>query len=197
MNPWGVPPGQIDPYLSTTDMRAQMHALIFGAVDVMAQGRPFILRELSDKVCKGCWSKDDGNSKRSNCPYCQGEGYEFTERMVKMILFSGVAPVYKPAILGSGQYPTSGYGYTDPERATVYCEWSIWPNYERYTLPSNQAPNKLFEVKVDSDGNAVWDLKAKMPIRTAKWKILSVTPIFGDGGRLEYFELGAEKEVVA
>jgi hypothetical protein len=52
-------------------------------------------------------------------------------------------------------------------------------------------------VKVDSNGNAVWNLIARQPIRTAKWKILSVTPISGDGGRVEYFEVGCEKEVIA
>jgi len=196
MNPWAVPVGTIDPYQSVTDMRVQMHNVLFGSADVPSQGRPFILRELTDTTCTACWDTD-GGSHRSECPYCDGEGYEFRERMITMALFYGVAPVYKPAVLGTGQYPLAGWGYSDPDRSTVYCEWSIWPNYERYTLPVNSAPDKLFEVKVDSNGQAVWDLVAHQPIRTAKWKILSVTPISGDGGRVEYFEIGCEKEVIA
>ncbi len=197
MDPWPVPPGKIDPYQSTTDMREQMHVVLFGSADFIAQGQPVILRELTDNVCMACWSPTEGNSSRSNCPYCQGEGYQFSERFLTMALFPGVAPVYKPGVLGTGQYPEAGYGYTDPNRATVYCEWSVWPNYERYTQPSNESPNKLYQLKVDIDGNVVWNIPGKVPIRSAKWKILSFTPILGDHGRVEYFELGAEKEIAA
>ena len=111
-----------------------------------------------------------------------------------MAQFYGVAPVYKPAVLGSGQYPAASWGYSDPNRSTIYCEWSVWPNYERYTLPDNSAPDKLFEVKVDTNGSAVWDIPSRQPVRASKWKILSVTPISGDGGRIEFFECGCEKE---
>ena len=197
MDVWGVRPGQVNPFISVSDLRTEIHAVIFGSINVPAQGRPVVLRELTDTTCPACWSKDDGNSRRANCTYCQGEGYQFTERLVTMVLFQGVAPIYKPAILGSGKYPEGGYGYTDPERVTIYCEWNIWPNYERYTLPANSAPNKLFEVKIDANGNAVFDPTTRQPIRAAKWKVLSVTPMFGDGGRVEFFELGAEKETVA
>jgi hypothetical protein len=197
MSTWDYDHSQIDPYLSVTDMRETLHDLIFGSVDTMGQGRPFILRELTDTVCPACWSKDAGNTKRANCVYCSGEGYQFRERLLKMIMFQGVAPIYKPAILGSGQYPNASYGYSDPEKATVYCEYSVWPNYERYTLPSNSAPNKLFGIKVGNAGEVVYNFTTKLPIRTDKWKILSVTPIYGDQGRLEYHELGCEKEVIS
>jgi hypothetical protein len=196
MDPWPVQPGSIDPYQSTTDMRVQMHVVLFGSDDFIAQGQPVILRELTNDTCMACWSKLEGNSSRSNCPYCDGEGYVFRERFLTMALFPGVAPVYKPGVLGSGQYPNAAYGYTDPERATGYCEWNVWLNYERYTKPDNEAPNKLYQLKVDINGNTVWEIPNKVPVRAAKWRILSVTPILGDHGRVEYFELGCEKEIV-
>jgi hypothetical protein len=178
------------------DMRQQIHNVIFGSVDVPAQGQPIILREFNDVQCPGCWNKDQGGTNRPNCAYCQGEGYQFTERMITGVLFAGVAPVYKPAILGSGQYPLSDYGDTDPNRYTGYVEWNIYPNYDRYTLPQNLTPNKLYQVKVDSLGRATYGTDGR-PVRAAKWKILSVTPIRGDQGRVEYFELGLIKENVS
>ena len=195
-NPWAVPAGTIDFYQSSTDMRVEMHNVLFGSPDVPPQGRWFILRELTDTTCTACWSPD-GGTHRANCPYCDGEGYQFRERMIVMALFYGVAPVYKPSVLGTGQYPAAQWGYTDPDRATAYAEWSTWPNYERYTLPDNSAPDKLFEVKTDSNGQAMRDIAKKSPIRVAKWKMLSITPITGDGGRVEYFEIGLDKEVIA
>jgi len=194
---WADPQDRISPYVSTSDLREAMHTVIFGSVDFIGQGRPVILRELTDTVCPGCWSKNDGNSRISNCIYCQGEGYQFRERMATMVLFAGIAPVYKAGIFGTGQYPEAGFGYTDPVKATIYCEWNVFPNYERYTLPNNSSPDKLFEVKVDRFGNAVYDATTKQPIRTAKWKILSVTPMFGDHGRVEFIELSCEKEIIA
>lgn len=178
------------------DMREEMHNVIFGNPDVPAQGQPVILREFNDTVCPGCWDPIQGGSRRLNCRYCQGEGYQFTERMVTMVLFAGVAPVYKPSILGTGQYPLTSYGNSDPNRYTGYCEWDVYPDYDKYTLPKNKTPDKLYQVKVDGSGNVVYG-SDRQPVRAAKWKILAPIPILGDQGRVEYFELGLIKEVVS
>jgi hypothetical protein len=180
-------------FATMIDMREEMHKVIFGSVDVPAQGQPVILREFNDIHCPACWSDDQGGSRLPNCRYCDGEGYQFTERAITAVLFAGVAPVYKPAILGSGQYPLSDYGDTDPNRYTGYVEWNVYINYDRYTLPENKTPDKLYQIKVDPNGLAVVDQTGN-PVRAAKWKILSLTPIRGDHGRVEYTELGLIKE---
>lgn len=179
------------------NIRQQMHDIIFGSLDIPAQGQPIILREFHDVFCPACWSPDQGGSKDLNCVYCGGEGYEFTERMLTMALFAGVAPVYKPAILGTGQYPLSQYGDNDPNRYTGFTEWTTWLDYDRFTLPKNKTPDKLYQVKVDGVGRAVYDSTTGQPVRAAKWKILSVTPIRGDQGQVSYFELGLIKESVS
>lgn len=186
-----------DPFSTIINMRDEMHKVIFGSIDVPAQGQMVILREFNDMTCPACWSEDGGGTKDINCTYCMGEGYQFTERIVTMALFAGVAPVYKPSILGTGQYPLSGYGDTDPNRYTGYTEWTTWPNFERYTLPQNQTPNKLYQIKVDGNGRPVFDSQSGQPVRAAKWKILSVTPIRGDNSQVSYFELGLIKENVS
>lgn len=191
-----APSGGVNVYTTGISMRDEMHNVIFGSQDVPAQGQPVILREFNDITCPGCWDANQGGSRRLNCTYCQGEGYQFTERMVTMALFAGVAPVYKPSILGTGQYPLTDYGNSDPNRYTGYCEWNVYPNYERYTLPQTKTPDKMYQVKVDGSGNVVYGAN-KQPIRSAKWKIFAPIPIFGDQGRVEYFELGLIKENIS
>lgn len=172
------------------DLREEFHALLFGRVDFIAQGRPFILRQMTDTHCV-CFDEVSGGSKFPNCRYCNGEAYYWTETEYTMWLAQGVAPIYKPGFLASGQYPMAAIGYTDPNRATCYCEYNVFPNYERYTLPANQNLDKLYALKVNDDGS-----KHVPDVRLSKWKILNVVPLHGDFGRVEFFELSLAKEIV-
>lgn len=174
---------------SNIDLRQELHDVLFGRVDLVSQGRPFILRKLTDTVCV-CWDGVSGGPK-GECPYCQGEGYQFYEYLVTMFMVTGAAPVYKPGFLGNGKYPQDLAGYTDPSKATAFCEYTIFPDYERYRITTHQSHDKLYELKVAPSG------KLHHPqVRTGKWKIFNVTPIHGDYGRVEFFELSLEKEVV-
>lgn len=176
------------------DLRQEIHKVLYGSIDVPAQGQLVILREFNDQTCPACWDETQGGTRFPACKYCQGEGYQFTERVVTAAVFAGVAPVYKPSILGTGQYPIAAYGDTDPNRDTGFVEWLIYPNYERYTYPSNKTPDKMYQIKVDGNGRPMFSPQDGQPIRSAKWNILAVTPLRGDQGRVEYFELGLIKD---
>jgi hypothetical protein len=95
-----------------------------------------------------------------------------------------VAPVYKPGVLATGQFPQAGMGYTDTQRATGYIEVfrddgsQTYPNYERYTIQTAKNYDKLYELKVDGEGEPVYG--AHGYIRSAKWKVLSLVPWHGD-----------------
>ena len=80
-------------------------------------------------------------------------------------------------------------GYTDESRSVAWCSSSVFPNYERYMKPEHPAFDKMYELKVNDAGELVYPL-----VRTAKWKIKSVTPHRASNGRVEYFECGLEKE---
>lgn len=177
--------------MANIDLREEMHAILFGRVDLLPQGRPFTLRVMTDTHCV-CWDNTTGGSTTPDCRYCGGEAYYWSEYLFTMWMAQGVAPVYKPGFLANGMYPQAAIGYTDPNRATCYCEYTVFPNYERYTLPANPAPDKLYAMKVNDDGSM------HIPaVRTSKWKILNVVPLHGDFGRVEFFELSLEKEIVA
>lgn len=190
-NPVGSSDARFYGDLINIDLREELHGLLFGNAALTPQGRPFIIRTMTDVKCPGCWDTSSGGP-RSDCVYCQGEGYEWTESQWVMWMARGVAPIYKPGFLASGQYPQAQYGYTDPNRATVYCEYNVFLNYERYVIPTNPAPDKLYELKVNTDGSQYFPV-----VRAAKWKILNVSPLHGDFGRIEFFELSLDKEVIS
>jgi hypothetical protein len=109
-----------------------------------------------------------GGSNNPHCRYCDGEGYMWSERIIKICFFRGVAPVYKPGNLATGQYPQADTGYLASDRATVFCEYSVFPNYERYTNDEQARYDMLYELKVAASGRTVSPL-----VRTAKWEILT------------------------
>ena len=183
------------------DLREELHSVIHGSEEIVGQGRTVILRRMTNTTCPGCWDPKTGGSVRPNCRYCQGEGWQFYETQEIMALYRGVAPVYKPGVLATGEYPQNAMGYTDQNRCTAYVEVfrddgsQVYPDYERYTLQTAKAYDKLYETKVDPEGNPITDSSGRFT-RTVKWKVLSVVPTFGDNGRIEMFELGLEKENV-
>lgn len=180
-----------DSTIQNIDMRTEMHDLIFGSTDVVAQGRDLILRELTNDKCV-CFDTTAGGSNNPHCRYCDGEGYLWRERIIQAIVFRGVAPVYKPGNLATGQYPQADYGYVSPDKTTVYCEYSVFPDYEKYTNDQKSRYDMLYELKVDFEGNTC------LPhVRCAKWKMLTVTPIQGDCGTVSYFEIGCDKSAIA
>ena len=182
------------------DLREELDAVLLGRADVTAQGRHVIMRRMSDTTCAACWDAVAGGSNRPSCPYCKGEGWQFTETQEVMGVYRGVAPVYKTGVLATGAYPQSNIGYTDENRATVYSPVlrpdgsEVYPNYERYTFQTAKNYDKMYELKIDVNGDIVRDPVTGRYIRTLKWKILSVVPLHGDNGRIEFFVLDCEKE---
>ena len=180
---------QYFPDESAIDLREEMDALLFGRVDVTPIGRQVILRRVTNEKCV-CWDETSGGPDR-DCIYCDGEGYLWTETQETMCIFRGIAPVYKPGVMASGMYPQAEYGYTDPNNGTAFARFDCFLNYERYTIPEHLSYDKLYEIKVNLEGSISYPLS-----RAIKWKILSVVPVQGDFGRIEYFELALEKENV-
>jgi hypothetical protein len=183
---------------STIDLREELHAVLWGRFPEPGQGQCVVFRRLTNTHCPGCWSDKTSGSTLPNCKYCQGEGYQFYEREELIGFFRGAAPVYKGGVLATGQYPQMGTGYTDVNKATGYIEvmrpdgTETYPDYERYLIQDKKSYDRMYELKVDIEGNVVRN-SAGIPTRTAKWKILNVIPLRGDYGRIEFFELALEK----
>lgn len=168
------------------DLREEFAALLLGSFDEPGIGRPVIYRKLSDTNCS-CWDGLTG-SPDPNCKYCQGEGYLFTEVEHLVYIARNFGSVLGGATQVGQQSQLAEFGYTDSNRAIAYTFWDAIPDYERYSIPSRRAPDKIYELKVDSGGQIVLPL-----IRLDKWAIRSLTAHNGDYGRVEYFELGLER----
>jgi len=123
---------------------------------------------LTNTTCQACWDKTAGGPNNPHCKYCDGEGYMWSERIIKICFFRGVAPIYKPGTLATGQYPQTDAGYLATDRATAFCEYKIFPNYERDPGDQQARYDMLYELKVDANGRTVSPL-----VRTARWAILS------------------------
>jgi hypothetical protein len=175
------------PEAHVLDLREEMDHILFGSFDMPGVGRPLLIRFIQDTHC-ACWDSATG-SPNPHCGFCQGEGYQFTEQPTVGYIARNFGGVQNPSTVISQQSALDTYGYTDAQRALVFLRYDTFPNYERYMRPDHPAYDKLYELKVDDSGTAVFPV-----VRAAKWRIKSVTPHHGDGGRIEYFEIGAEKE---
>lgn len=175
------------PQISNVDFREEFSAVLRGRIDIVAQGREVLFRFLTDTPCI-CYNTQTG-SGTLGCSYCQGEGYSFYEQPILIYIARGVAPVYKPGFLATGQYPQTSYGYTDPNRATGYCEYTVFPDYEKYINGTKKSFDKLYELKVGDQGGIAYPIT-----KTDKWKLMTLTPLHGDNGRIEFFELALEHE---
>jgi len=170
----------------TFDLRDEVHDTLFGTLLEPGIGQQVMLRRLRDQTC-ACWDGVSG-SPNSGCRYCDGEGYLWEEDMQACYMARNFGGVQNPSNVIANQQNTAKWGISDENRAIAYFEYLVFPNYERYLIPQHPSFDKLYELKVDFDGNLVRPL-----VRTGKWSIKSVTPHRGDQGAVIFFELGLEK----
>ena len=177
------------PEMTAFDLREQFQWIMMGDVEGPGIARPATYRKLSNTQCT-CFNKEAG-SPDPNCIYCKGEGYLFTEE-IKMVYFAkNFGSVLGSSTQISQQSQLTIAGVVDDNKALAFMFWYDIPDYERYSIPTRPAPDKIFEIKVDSAGQM-----DDPPILTDEWRVRSVTAHQGDNGRVEYFELGLEKVTV-
>ena len=177
------------PEMTSFDLREQFEWTMLGNFEDPGIARPAIYRKLSNTHCTAF--DPLSGSPDPNCIYCNGEGYLFTEE-VKMVYFAKNFG----SVLGSatqiGQHgQLAPYGVADSDRCLAFMFWYDIPDYERYSIPTRPAPDKLFELKVEDNGQACDPM-----VRTEAWRIRSLTGHHGDNGVIIYFELGLEKLAV-
>lgn len=172
---------------NVVDLRQEIKDLFYGSLDGPGISRPVLIRRLQDQKCV-CWT-ENSQSAKPGCRYCLGEGFLFTETLEQVYIARNFGSVQNPATVISIQSALAPYGYTDENRCLAFAEYFVFPDYERYSIPTTHKFDALFELKIDENGDLVTPI-----IRTAKWQVRSVTPHHGDHGRIEYFELGLQKE---
>ena len=179
------------------DIREEIDNLLFGGWQNAAIGAPVIIRRILDQHCV-CWdSKPDPGSPIADCKYCDGEGYLWTEDLETAYIARNYGSVLNPSEVISRENTITPIGITDDSRAVAYMRYTAFPNWERYTIPSNPIYDKLYELKVDDNGQLVHTSDTKDGyIRAGKWQIRSVAPHRGDYSRIEFFEIGLQREIL-
>lgn len=177
------------PPATTFDLRDELHSFLEGDFVNPGAGQAMLIRRITDQKCV-CFNDANG-SPNPACRRCQGEGYMWRETLNVGYIGKNVGSVLSGASSIPNQNQTAAWGTSDENRALAYFEFDVFPNYERYMRPEHPTYDKVYELKVDEEGNLIQPV-----IRTAKWKIRSLTPHRGDHGRIEFFELGVDKESV-
>jgi hypothetical protein len=178
--------GDMYPQMTTFDLREWFEWTMLGNFEDPGIARPAVYRKLSNTPC-AAFNTLEG-SPDPNCVYCNGEGYLFTEE-VKMVYFAkNFGSVLGSATQIQQQSQIANYGVSDSNRCLAFMFWYDIPDYERYSIPTRPAPDKLFELKTIGNGQ----LDPNM-VRTEEWRVRSATAHHGDNGRVEFFELGCEK----
>lgn len=175
------------PPATNFDIRDELHSTLHGDFISQGIGQEILIRRITNEKCV-CFNSSNG-SPNPACRRCQGEGYMWRETLHTGYIGKNIGSVLSGASSIPNQNQTAAWGTADENRALGYFEYDVFPNYERYMKPEHPTYDKVYELKVDDSGTLVQPV-----VRTAKWKIRSLTPHRGDGGRVEYFELGLDKE---
>ena len=177
------------PEMTAFDLREWFARVMNGDFEDPGVGRPAVYRKLSNTKCQ-CFNALEG-SPDPNCVYCNGEGYLFTEEVKTVYFAKNFGSVLGSATQIQQHGQTAQVGTIDSDRCLAFMFWYDIPDYERYSIPTRPAPDKLYELKVGPDGQT-----DPAMIRTEVWRVRSLTAHHGDNGRIEYFELGCEKVTI-
>lgn len=157
------------------DLRAEFEHLIDGYGGFDGIGQVHVLRRLSreGEFCV-CWDAVQGSS--SDCKYCQGESYVWTEAYHRAYFTQtfgrGITGVRQQNIL-------EPVGYMDEGKALVYMKASAAP----------RAGDAIYRLKLNDEGALYYPIE-----RVEKWKISAVEDKRYDRARLAYYICLCERE---
>ena len=155
------------------DLQTEFNRLIdgYGANDGI--GQILVLRALSSSFCV-CYDRTQGSS--SDCKYCKGESYTWTETYHRAYFTRtfgrGITGIQQHSILAPP-------GYMDEGKALVYMKASAAPS----------AGDKIFRVRLNDEGSIYYPIE-----RIEKWKIVAVEDKRYDRARLAYYICLCERE---
>jgi hypothetical protein len=155
------------------DLKTEFDRLIDGYAGFEGIGQILALRKLNSDFCV-CYDAVQGSS--SDCKYCKGESYTWTESYHRAYFTQtfgrGITGVRQQSIL---EPP----GYMDEGKALVYMKTSAAPS----------AGDKIFRVRLNDAGSLYYPIE-----RIEKWKIVAVEDKRYDRARLAYYICLCERE---
>jgi len=155
------------------DLKTEFDRIIDGYAGFDGAGQILVLRTLSSSFCV-CYDRVQGSS--SDCKYCKGESYTWTETYHRAYFTQtfgrGITGIRQQSVLESP-------GYMDEGKALVYMKVSAAP----------KAGDKIFRVRLNDAGSLYYPIE-----RIEKWKITAVEDKRYDRARLAYYICLCERE---
>jgi hypothetical protein len=160
-------------YNNPVDLKTEFDQLIDGADAFDGIGQIIVLRSMSSDFCV-CYDEVQGSS--SDCKYCLGESYSWTETYHRAYF----TQTFGRGITGVRQeHVLEPPGYFDEGKALVYMKVSAGP----------VAGDKIHRVRLNDEGSVYYPIE-----RIEKWKITAVEDKRYDRARLAYYICLCERE---
>lgn len=157
------------------DLRTEFNRLIDGHGSFDGIGVFMVLRSMTDVFCD-CYDPAQGSG--TNCKFCLGESYKWTESYVHGYF----TQTFGRSITGiREEFILRGPGYFDHGKALIYLKFDANP----------KAGDAIFRIRLNTEGAIYYPID-----RIEKWKITAVEDKRYDRGRIAYFICLCEREEV-
>ncbi len=160
-------------YDNPADLQEEFDHLIDGFGANEGIGQIHVLRSFSSDFCV-CYDPVAGSS--SDCKYCLGETYQFSEAYHRAYFTQtfgrGITGVRQQSVLKPP-------GYIDNGKALIYMKVSASP----------KAGDSIFRLRINDSGSIYYPIE-----RTEKWRITAVEDKRYDRARLAYYICLCERE---
>lgn len=138
-------------------------------------GQYLIHRSMDSQKC-ACWNETYGSS--SDCKYCFGETYRWTESFV---LGYFTQTFGRSLAAPSNVHVLHDIGFMDQDKALIYLKFDATP----------KTGDAIFRIRTNIDGKPYYPVE-----RIEKWRLTNVEDKRAEGGKLMYFICVCERTEV-
>lgn len=150
------------------NLRDEFNALIDGAGGSPGLGQFLLIRKMDrDKTKCACYDETHGSS--SDCKYCEGEIYEWTEEYLRGHFTQTFGRSLSAASLLHRLQPQ---GIFDEDKALIYLKYDSDP----------RTGDAVYRIRTDIDGSPYYPIE-----KIEKWRIVNSEDRREEGGAIAFF----------
>lgn len=154
------------------NLRKEFESLVLGNAPYKGIGTYLVHREMTGVHC-ACWDNTRGSS--SNCKYCKGESFTWTEKWVR----AWFTQTYGRSLTGGTQlHELRPEGIFDKDKAIAY-------------VPAEYKPatgDALFRIRLNAEGKPYYPIE-----RVEKWRCVNVEDRRQENGELAFWLVLCER----
>ena len=156
------------------DLRQEFNDLVLGKGSYLGMGI-IMMHRIMDRngVRCLCWNENRGSS--SNCKYCKGESYAWTEEWVRGYFTQTFGRSLTGATIAN---ELRSAGIFDKDKAMMYLPYTATP----------ATGDSLFRIRLDSEGKPYYPIE-----RVEKWRCVNVEDRRQENGELAFWLVLCER----